>query len=164
MPFVVGHSEIDQLLPGVFHLRDLGHVGHGATRVQVWQNDGLPRPGQDVGAFRHEVHAAEDDVAAFGLRGHLREAIGIATAISKADDFIALVMMPKNDALPAQGSLGGRNTAVHGAIGKYQIVFERAGYRFDNRCCSHFLSLPSVPATRLRLDEKLTPWNGDVES
>src|ERR1019366_3440186 len=33
--FVVGQSEIDKLLPCVFHLRNLGHVGHGAAGVQV---------------------------------------------------------------------------------------------------------------------------------
>ena len=123
-----------------------------------------PGTRQNVGALRHEVHAAEDDVAAFGLRRHLRQAIGIAAAIGEAHDFIALIMMTKNDALAAQSSFGGRNAGVHGAIREYKIVFERAGYRFDNRCCSHFLSLPSVPAARLRLIRNLTPRNGDVES
>ena len=161
---VIGQSKIDELLPGVFHLGNLGHVGHGAPGIQIGQHDRLSWPRQYVGAFRHEVHAAEDDVPAHGLRRHLRKAIGIATAIGEAHDFIALIMMTKNDALAAQGSFGGRNAVVHGAIWEYKIVFERAGYRFDNRCCSHFLSLPSVPAARLRFDGKLTPRNGDVES
>src|ERR1019366_4482862 len=162
--FVVSQAEVDELLPGVFHLRNLGHVGHRTAGVQVGQDDGLPRTRQYVGAFRHEVYAAEDDGADFGLRRHLRQAVGIAKAIGEAHDFIALIMMTKNDALAAQGSFGVRNAAVHGAIREYEIVFERAGYRFSNRCCSHFLSLPSVPAAQFRLDRNLTPWNGDVES
>ncbi len=35
--------------------------------------DRLARTRQDVGAFRHEMHAAKNDVAALGLRGHLRQ-------------------------------------------------------------------------------------------
>src|ERR1017187_8151267 len=60
--FVVGQAEVDELLPGVFHLRNLGHVGHGAAGIQVGEYDRLSGTRQNVGAFRHEVHAAEDDV------------------------------------------------------------------------------------------------------
>ena len=65
------------------------------------KHDGLSRARQHVGAFGHEVHAAKDDVAALGLRGHLREAIRIAAIIGVAHDFIALIMVTQNDALAA---------------------------------------------------------------
>ncbi len=93
---------------------------------------------QDVGALRHEMHAAEDDVAAFGLRRHLRKAVGIAAIIGKTHDFIALIVMSEDDALAAQVCSGGRNAGVHRVVGEYEIVFERAGCCFCNRCCSHF--------------------------
>ena len=99
--FIVRQAEIHELLPGVFHLADLGHVGHGAAGVEVGKNHGLPGARQDVGAFRHEMHAAEDDVAAFGLRGHLRKAIGIAAIIGETHHFIALIVMTEDDALAA---------------------------------------------------------------
>ena len=148
MAGVVGETEIDELLPGVFDLRNFRHIGHGAAGVQVGQNDGLARTRQDVGAFRHEMHTAEDDVAAFVLRRDLREAVGIATIIGETHDFIALIVMTKDDALRAQLGFGSRNAAVHGAVREYEIVFKRTRYRFGNRCCCHSLSLPSVPAAR----------------
>src|ERR1039457_6251014 len=73
-------------------------------------------------------------------------------------------MMTKNDALAAQGSSGVRNAAVHGSIREYEIVFERAGYRFSNRCCSHFLSLPSVPAARTPLIGISRPGTGMLKA
>ena len=92
---------LHELFPGVFHLRNLGHVGHGAAGVKVGQHDGLSGARQNVGALSHEVHAAKDDVAASGLRGHLRQTIRIATIIGVANDFIALIMVTQNDALAA---------------------------------------------------------------
>ena len=99
--FIVGEAEIHELLPGIFHLADLGHVGHGAAGIEVGKNHGLTGTREDVGAFRHEVHAAKDDVAASGLRGHLRETIGIAAIIGEANHFIALIVMSEDDALAA---------------------------------------------------------------
>ena len=55
-----------QLLPGLLHLVDVGHVGHGAAGVEVGQEHLLVVPGQDVGRLGHEVHAAEDDELGLG--------------------------------------------------------------------------------------------------
>src|SRR5208337_4290942 len=99
--FIVRQPEIHELLPGVLYLRNLGHIGHGAARVQVGEDDRLSRPSQYVGAFRHEVYAAEHDVTALGLRSHLREAVGIAAIIGETHHFIALIMVTQDDALAA---------------------------------------------------------------
>ena len=68
-----GHDPVDvgdpgQLLPGLLHLVDVGHVGHGAAGVEVGQEHPLVVPGQDVGRLGHEVDAAEDDELGLGDR------------------------------------------------------------------------------------------------
>ena len=134
---VVGEPELHELLPGIFDLADLRHVGHGAAGVEIGKQHRLSGTRQDVGALRHEMHAAEDDVAAFGLRRHLRQAVGVAAIIGKTHDFIALIVMSEDHALAAQLLPGCGNAFVHRVIGEYEIVFERAGCRFCYRCCSH---------------------------
>src|SRR6266852_8232770 len=57
-----------KLAPASFHLADVGHIGHGATGVEVWKNDGLVLAAENVRAFGHKVYAAEDYVASLGLR------------------------------------------------------------------------------------------------
>ena len=98
---------------------------------------GLAGTRHDVGAFRHEMNAAEDDVSGLGLGGQLRKAIGIATIIGEAYDFVALIVVAEDDALVAKSFPGIRNAAVHGIIWENEVIFERAGCRFCNRCCSH---------------------------
>ncbi len=126
---------------------------------------GLSGTRQDVGAFRHEVHAAEHDVAAFGLRSHLREPVGIAAIVGKAHDFVALIVMSEDHALAAQGLFRRRNAFVHRVIGENEIVFERAGCCFRNRCCSHcYVSAFSPGRAVSVVIGNCTPRNGDVES
>ena len=57
-----GDAHLLELFPAGFQLLRLGHVGHRAAGGQVRQDDLLMRRAEDVRAFRHEVHAAEDDV------------------------------------------------------------------------------------------------------
>ena len=67
-----------KLLPAVFDLLDLGHVGQRAAGGQVGQDHGhalaaaLGQPlgpiGQDVGRLGHEVDAAEGDRPALARR------------------------------------------------------------------------------------------------
>ena len=45
---------------------DIHHVGHGAFRIDVGEDDPLSR-GEDLGRFRHEPDTAENDVLAFQL-------------------------------------------------------------------------------------------------
>ena len=68
---VVGVDHLAELLPAVFDLFDLGHVGQRAAGGHVGQDHrdalaaALGQPlgpiGQDVGRFGHEVDAAEGD-------------------------------------------------------------------------------------------------------
>ena len=60
-------------------------------RITCW-----PGARQHVGAFRHEVHAAEDDVLGVGLRGDLRELVAVAGGVGKADHFVALVVVAED--------------------------------------------------------------------
>jgi len=79
---VLDVDHVAELLPAVFHLLDLGHVGHGATGGHVRQDhrdslaaalgQALGPVGQHVGRLGHEVHAAEHDRPAVPVgRGQL---------------------------------------------------------------------------------------------
>ncbi len=55
------------------------------------------RPAQDVGALRHEVHAAKYDELGLGMpRDLLRELVRIARVIGELDDLVALVVMTED--------------------------------------------------------------------
>ena len=105
------------MFPAIFHLRDLGHVGHGAAGVEIGQDRHLAGAAENVGAFGHEVDAAKDNVLASGARRLLRKFVGVATIVGEADDLIALIVVPENDALAAQSFAGGGDALVHGVIG-----------------------------------------------
>src|SRR6266436_218798 len=86
-------DERRELAPASFHLADVGHIGHGAASVAVGKNNRLVFAAENVRAFGHEVHATENDIAAFGLRSLEGEFEGVTTEISELDDFVALVVM-----------------------------------------------------------------------
>ena len=107
-------DHLGQLLPAVFDLLDLGHVGHRAAGRQVGQDDGhalaaargqLLRPvGQDVGRLGHEVDAAEGDRPALLVgRGQGAELIAVAAQVRQGDHFVLLVVMAEDQQLAAQG-------------------------------------------------------------
>src|SRR6266567_2808662 len=98
-------EERRKLVPTGFHLADVGHIGHGTASVEVGQDDHLVRAAENVRAFRHEVHAAEDDVAALGLRRLVRKLEGVAAEIGEFDDFVALIVMAKDDDVIAEAGL-----------------------------------------------------------
>ena len=105
-------------------------------RIVTW-----PGRLKHVGAFRHEMHAAEDDVLASGARGLLRQLVGVAAKIGEANDFVALIVMSKNHAFAAQSFAGGGNAVVHGVIGQDEVIFQTA-----NCCCGcHCHVSPSAP-------------------
>src|SRR5882724_1582729 len=102
-------SRIDErrkFAPAGFHLANVGHIGHGATGIEVGQDDGLVLAAEDIGAFGYKVHAAEDDVAALGLGGLKGEFEGVATEVGELNDFVALVMVAQDDDVAAQAGLG----------------------------------------------------------
>src|SRR5713226_2210750 len=103
---------------------DVGHIGHGATGVQVRQNDCLVLTAENVRAFGHKVHAAEDDVAAFGLGCLEGELEGVAAKISELDDFVALIVMSEDyDILPEAG-FGDGDAVIQGIVRHEEIRIE----------------------------------------
>src|SRR2546429_679319 len=105
-------EERRELAPAGLHLADVGHVGHGASSVQVGKNDGLMPAAKNVRALGHKGHAAEDDVAALSLRSLEGEFEGITAEIGELDDFVALVVMAHNHYVPAQAGLRGSNPGI----------------------------------------------------
>ena len=56
------------------------------------------RAAEDVGALRHEVHAAEDDDLRLRTRGGLPGQLeGVTAEIRELDDVVALVVVPQDD-------------------------------------------------------------------
>ena len=97
-------------------MADVGHVGHGASRLPVGKNDGLMLAAKNVRALGHKVHAAEDDVAALSLRSLEGEFEGITAEIGELDDFVALVVMAQNHYVPAQAGLRGSNAVIKSVV------------------------------------------------
>src|SRR6266481_4105663 len=127
-------EERGEFAPAGFYLADVGHVGHGATGIEVGQNDGLMLTAKDVRAFGHEVHAAEDDIAAFGLGGLEGELEGVAPEIGEFYDFVALIVMAKNHCVFAQASFGGGDAVIQSIVRHEEIGIEVAAYPgFDFR-------------------------------
>ena len=63
------HAERAELFPADLELIDRGHVGHRTAGREIGKNHALLGRGQHVGAFRHEVDAAEHDRLGRALRG-----------------------------------------------------------------------------------------------
>src|SRR5229473_1038407 len=123
-----------EFAPAGFHLADGGHVGHGAAGVEVGQDNHLVLAAENVRAFGHEVHAAEDDVAALGLRSLEGELEGVTTEIGELDDFVALVMMAQNNDVSAQAGFRGSDAVVERVVRHKKVRIEVAAYtRLDFR-------------------------------
>ena len=69
---------------------------------------------QHIGAFGHEVDAAEDDELGVGMLSHVTgELVGVAGVVGELDDLIALIVMSENDEPAAKLRFRSRNTRVH---------------------------------------------------
>src|SRR6266446_5916503 len=117
-----------QLAPAGFHLADVGHIGHGATGVQVGKNNHLVLTAKNVGALGHKVYAAEDNIAAFGLRSLEGELEGVTTEIGELDDFVALVVMAQNHDILAQAGFCGSDALVKGVVRDEEVGIKVAAY------------------------------------
>jgi len=71
------------------------------------------------------VNTAKDNVFGAGARGFLREFVRVASKVGKADDFIALVVVAKDDRAPAQFASRGSNARIQAAVWEYEIIIER---------------------------------------
>ena len=70
------------------------------------------RAPQNIRAFRHEVHAAEYDVAPRSLGRLIRQLQRITAKIGEFHNLVALVMMSQNHNIVAQARLCGGNALV----------------------------------------------------
>src|SRR5688572_11733858 len=93
-PFAGNPNEI---IPAGFNLIQLRHVRHRATGAHIGKDDLLMLTAENVGAFRHEVHAAKYDVIrSLASRSPLSKLEGIAPYVRELDHFIALVVVSEN--------------------------------------------------------------------
>ena len=100
-------QRLAELLPAGEDLGLVGHVGHRAAGGQVGQDHALVIAGQDVGALRHEVDAAEDDVVRLAAAGRLLgELERVAAEIGPLDDLVALVVVSEDHQPSAERGLG----------------------------------------------------------
>jgi hypothetical protein len=100
-------------LPAFLNFGNVRHIGHGAARGRIGQDDALVRGTENIGTFSHEMHAAKHDVVCPGTRrGQLRELKRVTAKISVLDDLITLVVMPKDDKPLSQFLPGLGNTPV----------------------------------------------------
>src|SRR5712664_1722312 len=122
-----------EFTPAGFHLADIGHIGHGATGVEVGQDNHLVLAAENVRAFGHKVHATEDDVASLGLRSLEGELEGVTTEIGELDDFVALVVMAQNHYVIAEAGSCGSDAVVEGIVRHKEVGVEvtpNAGFDF----------------------------------
>ena len=121
-----GEALAIERIPAVFHLGDFGHIGHRASGVEIGQDYLLAVVAEHVGAFGHEVDAAENDVLRICLRGDFGELVAVAGEVGEADDLVALVVVAEQDGGRAQFGARGCDSLVHGVVRKRQVVFEGA--------------------------------------
>jgi hypothetical protein len=77
---------------------------------------------QDVGALRHEVHAAEDDEFGVGMGADLaRQLERVAGVVGELDHFVALVMMAEDDETAAEPRFRRGDARVHFVIGETEV-------------------------------------------
>ena len=70
---------------------------------RVRQDDLLIGRAQDIGAFSHEMDAAEQNIfCILLLGGPLGQFVRIAPNVSKLDDFVALIVVPEDHQARAQ--------------------------------------------------------------
>ena len=128
-----------QRIPAVFDLPNLRHVGHRAAGVQVGQNHLLAcsrrivGTAQHVGALRHKVHAAKDEILRLGLGRDFGELVGVAGEIRKTDHFIALIVVAEQNRALAELRARRRNPLIHAVVGQGEVVIERTTILLKNR-------------------------------
>jgi hypothetical protein len=121
---VRAHAHLGELTPAHVELIRRRHVRHGTAGRQVGKQDFLVRRAQDVGAFGHEVHAAEDDeLRGTAARRRARQLERIADEVRELDDLVALIVMPEDHSPVAQLPFGVPDPRVHLVVRQAQIPF-----------------------------------------
>ena len=72
------------------------------------------------------MHAAKDDVTSIRLRGNLGKLVRIPSVIGKADHFIALIVVSKNEAVATELATSLGDAVIHRMIGEDEIIIQRA--------------------------------------
>jgi len=72
------------------------------------------------------MHAAENDVPSFCLGGNFGKLVGVAGVVGEADYFIALVVVPQNDAIPSELAASLGDAIIHRVVRKDEIIIQRA--------------------------------------
>ena len=81
---------------------------------------------QHIGAFGHEVHAAEDDEFGFGVLGGLAgETERVADVVGELDHLVALIVMAEDDQPAAERRLGRRDATVELLVGQTEIALRK---------------------------------------
>jgi len=112
--------------PAGFDLGDFRHVGHGAAGVKVGQDDLLAGVAEHIGALRHEVYAAENNVFGVGFGGDSRELVAVACEVGETDDFVPLIVVPEQDGGRSQALAGLGDAFIHGVVGEGEVVVKAA--------------------------------------
>ena len=107
-----------QGVPRLFDRVDVGHVGHGATGVEVGEDHLLVVGGEDVGRLGHEVHTAEHDVVGGAVVGRQPgQPEGVAPGVGPAHDLVALVVVAEDHQPRPERRLGRRDPCGQGVVG-----------------------------------------------
>ena len=81
------------------------------------------RRGENVRAFRHEVHAAEHDVVGVRPLRHLTgKTEGVAGVVGELDHLVALIVMTEDDEPRAERRARRGNAAIHLVVRQTEIL------------------------------------------
>ena len=146
---ISGVDHFGELAPSRLDLTDCGHIGHRTSGGHVRQHDGdaltaalfelLGSIGQDVSRLGHEVHTAENDVAAIGaFSSELAQLVRVARQVCMLDDFVLLVMVPEDEQAFAEGLLRLRDPLAKFLVA--QLAIGSKGFRRVEGCVDHAIS------------------------
>ena len=101
---------------------DRCHVCHRAPSSKIWKDDLLVWTTQDVGALRHEVHAAEHDVVGLSLPSSLtRQLERVAGKVGELDDLVPLIVVTQDEKTLAERCPSRRDSHFHNLVRQAEI-------------------------------------------
>ncbi len=122
------------------------------------------RSAEDVGALRHEVHAAEDDeLGGPAAGGRARELQRVADEVRELDDLVALIVMPEDDQPVAELRLGFSDPRIHLVVGETEVSLRERLPLADARLLDVGEELDvhvsfQLPATRFHARSSSARW------
>ncbi|SBT10145.1 hypothetical protein ACCAA_890024 [Candidatus Accumulibacter aalborgensis] len=122
-----------EFAPAALDLGQIGHVGHRAAGGEVRQDGHLFRLRHDVGDFGHEMHAAEDNVLRFGLRGEAREFQRVTGKVGVLVNVGTLVVVAEQNGLVAKPLAGSADALMARIVLQLVEVVEADGRGLHGR-------------------------------